>query len=255
MLHKASEKTKYVNVKAVECHFATRTYQPGTTFLRVRKLNDLLASPVIEDFWEAPNHLTPQGRANRAKESLIYITCDLQTAQIETHITEGDIYNLNIYKATSSIGVTEIGFSVDKKTTTKDPVRRHIQEFLRSIFLKKGKSAYDICNFIVKRFYDFDNDGLVYPSVANNLQGDNLCLSQQGKSKLELIASFAFNSLNPVNPLASYHISSSEEIIISYGKEAENFWEIISKDPKIFGKVTCVQLKDPLYLEKLIPEL
>jgi hypothetical protein len=255
LLNKASKKAEQVDVKAVERHFAAREYQLGATFLRIRKLNGLLTSPVIEDFWEAPDHSTPQGRVNHAKEPLLYVAGDLQTAQLETHTAEGDIYNLNLYRVTSLINVTEIGFPVDKKTAAKNSVSRVIQEFLRSIFLKKGKSAYDVSNFVAKRFYDFDGDGLVYPSTANDLKGENLCLSQQGKSKLELIASFAFRNINPVSPIASYSVNSSGEIMISYGSDAAIFWETISKDPKVFGSVKPVLVEKPVYLEKIISEL
>jgi RES domain len=255
MLNNSTRKAEYIDVKAVERHFATRAYQPGATFLRVRKLNDILTAPVIADFWEAPDHSTPQGRANQAREPLLYVSGDLQTAQLETHTMEDDIYNFNLYKSTDLINVSEIGFPIEKKTGTKNSTGRIIQEFITALFLKKGKFAYDVSNFLAKRFYSFDDDGLAYPSVANNLKGDNLCLNQQGKSKLELIASFTFRGKNPANPLASYTTNVLGEIITAHGSDAAIFWETISKDPKVFGSVKPIQLKKPIYLEKLIPEL
>lgn len=252
MLREVTQTHEYVDVKTIEHPFATREYQLGATFTRVRKLNDLLVTPVVADFWEAPADFIPQGRANQAKEPLLYVATDLNTALLETRTTKVCTYNLNLYKALSPIFVTEIGFSVDKNLATKNSIRRTIQEFTKKIFLKKGSSAYDVSNFLAKRFYSIANDGWVYPSVANDFQGENLCISKEGKSKLELIASFAFRNQIPV---ASYSVNPLGEINISYGIDSENEWEKISKDPKVFGKQIPIQLEKTFYFEKIIHEL
>lgn len=254
MLRRETQTKEYVNVKVIERHYASRTYQPGATFIRVRKVNQLLATPSEKDFWEAPADSTLQGRTNQAREPLLYVTCDVGTALLETHTNETDTHYLNLYRVKSAIEVTEIGFSIRNIAGSKNSIRRTIQEFITELFSKKGASAYDISNFLAKRFYDFDNDGWVYPSVANPSIGENLGINQLGKSKLELIASFAFSNQCIV---ASYRVTPSGKVIASDQNDAVIHWNTILKDPKVFGNMNQVQPVEEryAYLEKLIPEL
>lgn len=238
------------DARCTEIHGANRHYTPGTTFIRARKVKDVLNNPVLQDFWEPPAELTKKYRLNQPGEAMLYVTCDTFTAILETKVKPNDIYNLSFYRVNEEIQVTEFGFSSNRKQTD---IEKAIEVFLHNLLKKPGANAYDISNFIARRYLSLAEDGWVYPSVANShFLGVNLCLNTKAKSKLSLIGSFSFCNDTPI---ANYDITDHSAIKIVQQSEAVKLWDEFTKKPGIFGETTARHNPHTLSFVRLIPEL
>lgn len=238
-----------VKARAVQLRAAKRTYSRGTTFIRARKVDAVLESPTVQDFWEPPCGKTRRLRINESGEPVLYVTCDTLTAKKEIRLAENDIYNLSFYRTKNPISVTEIGFPQEGKL---DAIEKTIEKFLHNLFLMQGDSVYEISNFIAKRYFSLARDGWVYPSVANDFQGENVCLNIASKEKLDLIGVFVFCKDSPV---ASYELADSGRIRKIDREEARRLWNNFSSDSAVFGKIRAVNDPTPFHIVRQLPNL
>lgn len=203
----------------------------------------------MQDFWEPPPEFTKKFRLNQPGEAVLYVTCDILTAKMETKINPGDIYNLSFYRADKPIEVTEFAFPLQGKQTV---IERTIEAFFHELLKTPGASIYDVSNFIAKRYLDLSEDGWVYPSIANENQGVNLCLNAKAKQKLRLIGAFSFCDETPIT---SYDLTDQSKIKLSPESEAENIWNNFAKTSQAFGKVKSTNDPRPIFLVKPIQQL
>ena len=243
------QRKELINVRVAQLRTAARTYRPGSTFIRARKIDVVLRKPTIQDFWEPPPEFTKQFRLNQPGEAVLYVTCDTLTAKMETQIVPGDIYNLNFYQANEPIEVTEFAFPLQGKQKI---IERTIETFFHELLSTPGANIYDVSNFIAKRYLDLSKDGWVYPSIANENKGVNLCLNAESKQKLSLIGAFSFCNGTPI---ASYDTTDQFKINTSTQSEAKSLWENFTKTSNAFGKITATHDPTPIFLVKPIHQL
>lgn len=244
-----TKNVELVKARTVQLRAAKRTYSPGTTFIRARKVDAVLESPTMQDFWEPPCGQARRRRINESGEPALYVTCDTLTAKKEIRLTENDIYNLSFYRTKSHISVTEIGFPQEGKL---DAIEKTIEQFLHNLFLREGNSVYEISNFMAKRYFSLSGDGWVYPSVANGFQGENICLNIASKEKLDLIGVFVFCKDSPV---ASYEFADPGRIRKIDREEAGWLWNDFSSDSAVFGKIRAVNDPTPFQIVRQLPNL
>lgn len=246
-INEITKEIEFISARSAQLHTAARSYKPGSTFMRARKIKAVLNDPVVQDFWEPPPELTRKFRLNQRGEAVLYVTCDTLTAKRQ--INPGDIYNLNFYQANQEINVTEFGFPRNEKKTI---IKKNIENFIHGLLKTQGKHIYDISNFIAKRYFSLSEDGWVYPSIANEHQGENLCLNAESKKKLCLIGAFAFRDIVPI---ASYDITDQSAIKTSRPDDVSKIWEKFTQTSNAFGKINATHDSKPIFMIKQIHQL
>lgn len=245
-LNKITGQIESVEARAHELSSAARSYQEGSNFIRARRIEKIIQNPVAQDFWEAPIQFAKKGRINNKEDRVLYLTCNISTAKKETHIDPENLYNINFYTSTEDIEVTEIGFQLKGKAH-RDCIDKAIINLLHDLFLRQGEVIYDISRFIATRYFNHTHDGWVYPSVANNYSSDNLCLPIKVKSKLKLVAAFAFNKSTPI---AKYDVSDINDIKTTTDGSVIGSWDDFCNKSGFFGASKVSQEPSASFLIK-----
>lgn len=215
----------YNGMKFSSFQSEAREYQKGGVFYRVRRLAPSTSKLEKSDFWEPPKNVISYGRLNKPGEQLLYLTaCEPLTPIKEVNILEDEPFLLTCYISTDVIKVLGLGF---KSNFTADGLSKDsltklqlITSFIDRNFLSDRESAYIVSSIIASDICDFNYDGWVYPSVANE-GGENTCLKLSAKNKLKIEAAFICR-LDGEKFRPIYSIAVDEDIQVFNDWDSEN---------------------------------
>ncbi|KZE65987.1 hypothetical protein AWM68_06300 [Fictibacillus phosphorivorans] len=161
-----------------------KTYNKGTRFFRVRKIDPedhyipLKGMKIEQDAWNPPNNaVKTRGRLNKKAESLLYVAAgDPNIAIKEARIGEKDNFSLIVYEAKKDINVNMIGlFEHNINLNFEENMKlKLIMDFLRDEFCREAEDKkeylYRVSELIAKYYFDLPpgvvQDAWCYPSVA-----------------------------------------------------------------------------------------
>lgn len=159
--------------------FYWKEYLPSTPFFRVRAVpqEQLSAGLTESDLWEPPQHLTPSGRLNLPKESLLYTALEKPNALMhEVGLVPGDSFILVKYNL-----VEPIFFKTVEKTDVDENLEPHeklieeaITSFVRSVLVIPadhfGQATYAVTQQLLRHFYPLapEESGWTYESTQKS---------------------------------------------------------------------------------------
>jgi len=124
--------------------------------MRARKISEEIRTPIYQDFWEPPSHITQKGRINAESEQLLYLADQPITAIQEIRASPTDSFMLMFYVLIENLTLTEIGFINDSHASK-------VQQFLENLFTTNSSHIYDITNFSQIDTNNTTKDGSTLP--------------------------------------------------------------------------------------------
>lgn len=228
-----------------------RSYQAGSNFVRIRKIQTPDEPMNQDDFWEPKEeYIKSRGRLNDAHEPMLYFCDSIKTATKETRTQHSDTTLRIFYEFRNEVSFTEILMGEPFQNGEVDRIR---SKFLINLFNNPSPKIYKLCNLIAKRYLNLSSDGWCYKSVANNLEGTNFCLKTSSKKKLRIVNAFLFKD---GAPQCSYQVTE-ERVIPSTASEAKSTWHDFMVQSK-HNKTTLIKTPNnsftlkPIHLQPLL---
>ena len=142
--------------------------------LMEKELNDI----VMSDFWNAPSEYVKLGRLNKPNESLFYLANSPQTAIMEMKMKPGDYGFISIYTCEEELKL---------KSVLSDG--SGLNELMFRLFSEEVEMTeehkYLLTQEIVNRYFArSDEDGWVYPSIANGMESHCVAIDEKQLYKL-----------------------------------------------------------------------